>query len=91
VISLGTVVPTDAEKFDVRNRAQLVEKVLQLLIVEQQRIAPAKQNVAHRRRAADVINLLVELRMKIVAGGVADQPRPRAIPAVGRDAEPSSG
>src|SRR5258706_14428151 len=76
----------DAEELDVRNGAQLAQQVFELVIAEQQRVAAAQQHVADGGVAADVINLLVELRMEIIAGGIADESRPRAIPAISRAA-----
>ncbi len=76
----------DADEFHVRNRAQPAEQILELFIAEQQRIAATKQHIADGGGPGDVVDLPVELRMEIVAGGVADQTRPGAIPAVRRAA-----
>ena len=72
----------DAQKFDVRNRAQPAQQIFQLLIAQQQRVAAAQQHVADFRMLRDVCDLPVEFGMEIVAAGVADQPRARAITAI---------
>src|SRR5262249_11976691 len=72
----------NAQELDVRNSAQLVQQELQLLVVEEQGVAAAQQHIAHGPGSPDVLDLLVELRMKIVAGGIADEPRAGAVPAI---------
>ena len=72
------------DKLQVRNRAQPGEEIRQLFVAEQQRIAAAQQDVAHFGMFRDVGELFVELRMEVVAGGVADEPGTRAIPAIRR-------
>ena len=74
----------DPDKLHVRNRAQPGQQILQLFIAEQQRVAAAQQDVAHFGMLRDVGNLFVELRMEVVAGGVADEPGTGAIPAICR-------
>src|SRR5690349_13470516 len=75
---------SDTKKLDVRYFSQLFQQMFQLVVAEQERIAAAQQNVAHGWRLADVFNLIVEARMKIVPARVANQARPRAIPAIRR-------
>ena len=72
----------DAQKFHVRNRAQPAQKIFQLVVAQQQRVAAAQQHVADFRMRGDVGDLLVEFGMKIVAAGVADEPRARAVTAI---------
>src|SRR5438874_8680600 len=72
----------DPHEFDMRNGPQFAEQVLKLVIAEEQRVAAAEQHVADRRIAADIIELPSKVRMKIVAGGVAHQPRACAVPAI---------
>ena len=74
----------DAQKLHMRNRPQPREQILQLLVAEQQRVAPAQQHVANLRMRRDVGELLVELRMKIIAAGIAHQARARAVAAIAR-------
>ena len=74
----------DAQEFDMRDGAQAAEEVFQFLVGEQQWIAAAQEDVADARVLADVFNLAVELRVEIVAGGVAHQPRTGAVTAIGR-------
>ena len=73
----------DAQEFQMRNGAKLAEQMLQSLIAEQQWIAAAQQNITNFGMVADVFDLLVELRMKIVTRGVAHKPRASAVTAVG--------
>lgn len=56
----------DADKLDMRDRAQAAEERLEFFIAQQQRIPAAQQHVANGGRAPDVINLLLEVRMKIM-------------------------
>ena len=72
----------DAQEFNVRNRAQPGQQVFQLFVAQQQRVAAAEQHVADFRVRGDVGDLLVELRMKVVAGRVAHEPRARAVAAI---------
>src|SRR5260221_10795209 len=72
----------DAQELDMRNGAQLAEQVLQFFITEQQRVAAAEQHIAHGWRVANVLDLLVEMRMEIVSAGVAHQPGACAIAAI---------
>src|SRR5215471_17626656 len=65
-----------------RDGPQLAEKMFQALITEQERIAPAEQNVADLFMPPDVIDLLGKVRMKVVSACVADQTRAGAIAAV---------
>ena len=67
-----------------RNRPQPAQQILQLFIVQQQRVAAAQQHVADFRMLGDVVDLPVEIGMKIVAAGVAHQPRAGAIAAITR-------
>src|SRR5256885_65149 len=69
-------------EFHMRNGAQFAEQVLKLVIAEEQWITAAEQHVADRRIAADIIELPGEVRMEIVAGGIAHQPRACAVPAI---------
>src|SRR5438876_6221747 len=69
----------DPQKLHVRNAPQLAEKKFQFIIAEEQRVAAAEQDIADRGSAPDIINLPLELRMKIVARGIADQPGTRAV------------
>src|SRR5437899_3880332 len=65
-----------------RNGAQPAEQMLEPLVAEQQWIAATEQNVAYLGMVPDIFDLFVELRMKIVASGVADEARARAITAI---------
>ena len=76
----------DAEKFNVRTRAQLGEQMLQLVIAQEQGVAAAEEDVADFGMRGDVGDLLVELGMEVVAGGVADEARAGAIAAIRRAA-----
>src|SRR5438045_9017627 len=69
------------QKLNVRDRAQLAEQRLEFLITEQQWVATAQEHIANGRRAPNIIDLPVELRMKIITGRVAHQARASAIPA----------
>ena len=72
----------DAQKFHVRNRAQPAQQIFQLVVAQQQRVAAAQQHVADFGMPRDVFDLLVEFGMEIVAAGVADEPRARAVAAI---------
>ena len=74
---------TDADELDVLDGAQFTEKVSQLIVGKEQRIASAEEDVADGRGAPDVIELAIEFGMEIVAGSVADEPRAGAIAAIG--------
>src|SRR6185503_4661458 len=65
----------DAKELDVPNRPQPAEKIFQLLVAEQQRVAAAQQHVPHFGMLFDVSKLFVEVRMKVVSAGVAHQAR----------------
>ncbi len=73
----------DAEELDMRNGAQLAEQKVELLVAQQEGVAPAQQHVPDCGMAADIIHLAVELRMEVVAGGIADEARAGAIAAIG--------
>ena len=72
----------DAQKFQVRNRAQPAQQIFQLVVAQQQRVAAAQQDVADFGMKRDVFDLAIEFRMEIVAAGVADEPRARAVAAI---------
>src|SRR6185437_8434840 len=72
----------DAKKFNMGDGAQLAEQMLKFFIAEQERVTTAEQHVPDFRMSANVVDLFVELRVKIVAGGVADETRARAISAI---------
>src|SRR4051812_2989578 len=74
----------DANEFDVRNGPELAQKVSQLIVAEQQRVAAAEKNVANGPGAPNVIELLLELRMKVVPAGITHQARARAVSAIRR-------
>lgn len=76
----------DADKFHVRNRPQRGEQLVQFVIAEKQRIAAAQENVADFRVLTDIVQLIRKTRMEIVSARIADQPRTRAITAIGRAA-----
>src|SRR5690349_10157160 len=74
----------DPQKFDVRDRSKPAQQMLELFIAEQQGISAAQQYVTDFRRVTDIFDLLIKLRMKIVAARTAHQPRARAVPAIRR-------
>ena len=74
----------EAEKLDVRNGAQPAEKMFQPFVAEQERVAAAQEHVPHLRVVADVLDLAVELGVKIVSARIAHEPRAGAVTAVGR-------
>ena len=59
------------------------EQVVELAVGEQQRIAAAKQHVAHLGMRLDVAERPLVLGMEIVVLRVAHQPAARAVPAIG--------
>src|SRR5205807_4055850 len=63
---------------------QLPQEMFEFVVTEQQRVAAAEQHVPDGGCAANVINLLVEARMKIVPAGIAHQARACAITAIRR-------
>src|SRR5258708_7591403 len=65
----------DAQKFKVRNCAKLAEQMFQSFIAEQQRVATAQKHIANFGMIADIFDLLVELRMKVVTSRIADKTR----------------
>src|SRR5262245_24419399 len=71
----------DPKKFHVRYRPQSFEQMVEFLIAEQQRITAAEKHIPHGRCFANIIDLLFEVRMKIVTTGVAHQSRTRAVSA----------
>src|SRR5215211_723377 len=72
----------DADEFHVRNGAKLRQQMFELLIAEEQRIAPAQQHIADRWSPADIFELPIEVRMEIVARRIAHQPRSCAVTAI---------
>ena len=64
----------DAEKLHVRNGAQPAQEIFELVIAEATAGSPPLSSTSRISGwRVDIFNLLVELRMKIVASGVADQ------------------
>jgi hypothetical protein len=76
----------DADELHVLDRAQAAEQVLELLVRQQQRVAPGEQHVADLRVRLDVAQRLLVFGMKVVVLRVRNQPAARAIAAVGRAA-----
>src|ERR1043166_3487734 len=74
----------NAQELNVRNVSQLPQQLFDLVVAEQQRVAAAEQHVTYCRCAADIINLLIEVRVKIVSTRIADQSRAGTIPAIRR-------
>ena len=64
---------SDAQEFDVRDGPEAAQEILQFLIAEQQRIAAAQEHITNGRGAPDVVDLILEVRMEIIAGGIADE------------------
>src|ERR1700720_300156 len=73
----------DPQELDMRNSPQLAEQMLELVVAKKQRVAAAEQHVADGGCAANIIELAGEFRMEIVAAGVANEPRARAVTAIG--------
>src|SRR5690348_14090702 len=76
----------DSQKLDVRNCSQLAQQKLKFFVAKKERVTPAEQHVANRRRLANVIDLALELGMEIIAGGIADESGTSAVTAIGRAA-----
>src|SRR4051812_42628987 len=72
----------DAQELHMRNRPQLAQKKLQLFVTQEQRVAAAQQDITDGWGPPDVIDLAIELGVKIVAGGVADQARASAVTTI---------
>jgi hypothetical protein len=73
----------DPDELEVGDGAELAEQMFEFVVVEQERVATAEQDVADLGSAADVIDLAVKLGVEIVSGGIADEARACAIAAVG--------
>jgi len=58
------------------------EQMLEFFITQQQRIAAAQEHVPDGWRAPDVVDLGLEVRMKVVSRRIAHQAGPGAIPAI---------
>ena len=74
----------DPDDLDVRDLAQAADRRLEELRGERQAVAARDQHVADLRRPADVVELRLVLAAVEVLGRVADDPAPRAVPAVAR-------
>ena len=76
----------DPDKLHMFDRAQPRQKVLELLVREQQGITAREQYVAHLGVGLNVTQALLIFGMKVVVLRVGHQTAPRAIAAVGRTA-----
>src|SRR4051812_22863482 len=65
---------TNAQKLHMRNGSQAMQQELQLLVTEQERVASAQEHIANSGVLPDIVELPIELGMKVIPGGVADQP-----------------
>ena len=72
----------DPDDLDVRDLAQAAQDLLEQLGREGQAIAAGDQDVADLRGPAQVLELRLVITAVEVLGGVAHDPRPRAVPAV---------
>ena len=61
----------DAEKLDVRNRAQPAEDFLQLVIAEEQRVAAGEKHVAHFGVFFEILEGCLELRVQFLFADAA--------------------
>ena len=80
----GRHLRADADELDVRNRPQLAENPLELVVAQRQRIAAGDQHVANLRRAAQIIERRHQPALLRHQLAVADHARPRAVAAVRR-------
>ncbi len=74
----------DADDLDVRDLAQAAQDLLEQLRRKGQAVAAGDQDVADLRRPAQVLELRLVVAAVEVLGRVADDARPRAVPAVRR-------
>ena len=74
----------DAEKLDVRNRAQPAENFLQLVVAEKQRVAAGKKHVAHFGVLFEITESFLELGVQFLFAHAADDAAAGAIAAVAR-------
>ena len=67
-----------------RNGAQFTQQEFEFVVAEEQGITAAQQHIADDRGLTDVGDLLREIRVKIIAGGIAHETRSRAVTTVSR-------
>ena len=74
---------TEADEFDVFDRAETSEERVELGVGQQQRVAAGEQDVTDFGMGLDVLQTCLELGMEVVRLGVGDQAAARAVAAIG--------
>ena len=82
----GRYLAADAQELDVPNRPQAAQQIIELVVADGERIAAREQHVADLAMLFEVIEreLPIAHVELIFAARIADQPRARAIAAIGR-------
>src|ERR1700722_15378388 len=75
----------DAQELDVLDRAQPSEQPVELVVADTERIASGQQHVAYLGMRFEIGERLLPLagRKLVFAAGIADEPRARAVAAIG--------
>ncbi len=74
---------SDADEFDMWNRPQFTQQVIQTVVAEQKRITTAQENIAYLRMRADVFESFFVAGMEVVVLGIGYQAAAGAVAAVG--------
>src|SRR5439155_2125680 len=76
----------DAEKLDMRDRAQTAQNFLELIVAENERIAAAQKHVAHFGVLFEVAERFLEIGVQFLCPNTADDATARAISTITRTA-----
>src|SRR5438105_5308908 len=76
----------DAEKLDMRDRAQAAQNFLELIFAENERIAAAQKHVAHFGVLFEVAERFLEIGVQFLFANTADDAAARAISTITRTA-----
>ena len=74
----------DAEKLDMRDRAQAAQNFLKLIVAENERIAAAQEHVAHFGVLFEVAERFLEIGVQFLFANTADDATARAISTITR-------
>src|SRR5439155_23300311 len=74
----------DPEKFNVLDRAQPRQQLVDLIVAENQRVAAAQQNVAHFGMLFEITERFLEIGVQFLFTNPADDAAASAISAVSR-------
>ena len=73
---------SDPKKFHMRYGPEFLEKETKLVVAQQERVTATEEHIPYLVVTPDIVDLLLEVRMKIITGRVADESRTRAVTAV---------